>query len=493
MSVSRIIPPITIVFLTVFVWHKILFQSLLGEGFYYFDRQQHFINESGKLAASYLPDLFARFLFDILPPIFGDNLMYYLAFQLLVMILLNLTIFYFVKFFTRNNWIAFVATAIFLGSYIANFEMLGIGQYQRFAQRVPVLIPLFIALMLLVKYLETNKLIRYIFSISLFTISIFFGHFSTFLLPIFLIIPIMYKLLNKNIKKNIVSGLLISLSFFLVNYLLIFQDPLKPTTSFLDFIASRGIGSIIKDIILQFSNMVLPPLLIEKIASISNPYSLSLIALTIPIISFFTFGLKFIKKKEIRLKLIYLSSLIFIPCLLFLNLYLGKVDPSFNISGYQYYFTPSFYLNKLPTSPVKGDRYYLIPYIFISILFSTALWLILEKRSFTYKTAGFLIMLIYLSYNTKLIWTDLDAIQPISKVMKNYIEFSKSISYQFDSNTVIILPRAIIWPAPFIRVFYGDPEMQFYLENDNWQSLVANKKVFIFDYDYQNNKVLKKL
>ncbi len=480
---------ITITLLTTLTWHKLLNQAFLGEGYYYFDRQQDFINQGGKLAETYHPDLFARALFDILPPIFGDQIFLYLAFQLFVMILLNITIFYFVKFFTKNNLIAFVATVIFLSSYMANFEMLGVGQYQRFAQRIPILIPLLLSFIQLAKYLETKKLIFYFLSISLFAVSVFFGHFATFLLPLFFIYPIIYQLFEKITIRNFLTAFSISFSFVFINYLIILQDHLKPNTSFGDFLISKGILPLIEDIILQLGNMVIPPFIIEKVASISNPYTLTLIILTIPIIALFVLGIKFIDKKDTRLKLIYLSSLVFIPSLLFLNLYLGKVNPGFNISGYHYYFTPPFYIDQLHASTVKGDRYYLVPYIFISILFSFLLWLI-WKKGLIGKIIILPILLFYFTYNLKLIWNNLDAIQPISNVMKNYIQFTKSNSSKFDNNTIIIAPRDLIWPSSFIRAFYGKPEMQFYLINDNWKSLTENKKVLIFDYDYKKNKVI---
>jgi len=307
--------------ITIFVWHKLLGQTLFGEGYYYFDRGQDFITQTGKITEVRGPDVFAKILFDILPPIFKDNIAYYLVFQLLTMIILNLTFFYTLASVTREKWLSFTATIIFSTSYIGLFEMLGTGNYQRFVQRIPNLILLFISFYFLVKYLKKAKPKDLILSYTIFALAIFLAHFSTFLLPLFLIYPLVLSLTLKNKIKSLFKNIVISTPYLLINHFLISQDPLEPKGSLLAFLNQNG---LIEKIILQFASLNFPTFIIDKISTISQPFKNGLIMLTIPVIITYILGFFLIRRQAPKLKVIYLTSLIIIPVLLLINLYIHK-------------------------------------------------------------------------------------------------------------------------------------------------------------------------
>ena len=488
---------VLIAFLTILVWQKTLNQAFLGEGYYYFEPQQRIITSHGINTSSIWElDNFARFMFDVLPTLFRDNFTYYFAFQIFVLILINITFFLLINYVTKNKILSITATILFLASYVGLFEMIAAGNYQRFAQRVPNIIPSLLSIFCLIKYLETKQFKYYLFSIISFAFSIFIAHFSTFLLPFLVIYTLLWAFLQKNNITAIIRYLAISGSFILINALIISRDVHTPHQNILVFIQERGIISIAQQIFLQHANIVLPTFLIEKIASIANPYTDTLIIISLPIIVLYLVGLFLILKKELKLKfkLFYLASLLTIPVLLFLNLYLGKVDAAYNIKGYTYYFIPSYYTQQVSRDlQIKGDRAYMVPSIFISILWGYLIWIFLSKNKKIYLSLTFIILFLYVLNNISLINRNLEVIQFNSEVMKNYIAYTKSISNQFNQNTIIVAPQPLIWPSALIRLFYGDPEMKFISANMKWQDDIKNVNqddLILLDYDYRNNKVI---
>src|SRR3990167_2228426 len=106
---------------TLLVWHKVLGQMFLGEGYYYFDRTQDFLAlRNGRLVADKIwgYDNLARIIFDLLPPIFKENVPLYLAFQLFVVTTLYLTFYFLLKAITKNKLLSLTATIFFLANYV---------------------------------------------------------------------------------------------------------------------------------------------------------------------------------------------------------------------------------------------------------------------------------------------------------------------------------------------------------------------------------------
>lgn len=479
-------PIVIITFVTLLVWYKLLGQSFFGEAYYYFDNHQTFFNS--KIDTSEY-DIFPRIIFDILKPILKDNLTLYLAFQLLVMVILNLTFYLTLYSIVKQKLLAFTSAIFFAVSYIGLFEMLGTGNYQRFVQRVPNLIIILISFYFLVRYLNNRKIIDLIRSYLLFFLAVFLAHFSSFLLPLFVIYPAVWAFYEKKRLKNFRRIAILVIPYAITNYALISQDSLRPHWSMIDFLGHNK--NIISDIILQFSSLNIPPFIIDKISIIAHPYRNTLMLVIVPIIIIYIFGLYKVVKSYPKLKTIYTVSLLMIPVLLFLGLYLGKVNPEFDINGFHYYYLPDHLIGINSTfTSIKGDRYYLVPMFFVSIIWASLIFIVFKSRKKIYKVFIFVFLTIYILYNMSLIWDHFNELLPLVYETNSYLTYIRSIKSQFKPNTALIVPDYFIWPSNMIRVFYGYPNMQFLSSRHDWKIQLnpENKNnVMIIDYDYKTN------
>jgi hypothetical protein len=488
MKFKKYLPAIIIALATIIVWGKTVSQVFMGEGYIYFDTGLNF-SANGKIIGLERWDNFGRILFDALPPIFHDNISYYLAFQILIIIVITIVFYYLVKYFTKNTWISLSSAVIFCTSYLGLFEMIGTGNYERFAQRIPNLIPQLLAFLLLAKYFDTKKIKHYIYSLILFSLSIFMGHFSTFLMPTFVIYPIIFSIVHKSRVKKIIINILLSIPFVLLNLFLISGDIFTPKGDFIGFIKENGIGHITSQIILQISNMTLPPLLIEKIASVTSSYQSTLLIMTLPIVFIFFIGLYIIRRKQKKIIIIYALSLFSLFILLFLNLYLGKVNPMHNMTGYTYYFLPTAYSSDPSlTASLKGDRYYMLPYFFISIIASTLIYSLIKNKK-AYRLFSIIFLTGCIFYNCSLVWKNIQKIQPVSEDLKKYLSFVKTISPKLNNQSIIVVPREFLWPSLMIRAIYNYPEIKFLPNDIGWKQQITNSKnLLLIDFYYDMTK-----
>lgn len=447
----NIFPTLITIGVVFFVWYKILFQVPLGEGYYYFDPGQNFLGST--YFANY--DNLPKIVFDILPPIFKDNLILYQAFELFALIALCLTIYFVINHFFKNKWLSLFATLLFSVSYVGLFEMIATGNYQRFIQRIPNFIFLFISFLHLAKYLDTKKIRYYLISIIIFALTVFMAHYSTFLLPLFLIYPVIK---NKNI--------LISAAFLLVNYFLVKND----------FYAGRvGFSFDLNLILLQLSGITYPPTLLNSIGNIAQPYTKAVILLSIPIIVIYFIGIYLVKKREPKYLVFYLTSLLTLFLILFLNILIGKIDYITFVRGDRYYFISVEVLSKLGVNFVGGSRYYVLPTIFNSIVLSTVFWVLLKNKKRLFYFSSAIILVIYLIYNISLIWKESDQIQPVSERMKTYINYTKSISDKIQDYKIVVTPPEFIWSGQFVRLFYGNENLKFIPLKSGWEKEVDKK------------------
>lgn len=475
--------PTLLIFLVLLIWHKTLFQTFLGEGFFYFDRAQSFflglnINHLS-ISGIWEYDNFAKIIFPVLIPVFGYNLQLYQGFQLLIIVILTLVFYKFINYFTHNSWVGFTGAVIFSTSYLGLFEMIGDGQYDRLVQRIPNQILLLISFIQLAKFFESKNIKNYLYSLITFTIAVFLAHFSTFWLPIFILYPIIYSLCQKKKVHLLVNNIAFSTPFVLTNLFLISRDAHTPDGSFVSFVHSHGLGNLVKQMLLQFSNMTLPPVLIEKIASITSSYESTIIILTLPIIAIIIGGIFLVAKRSKESLPIYLLSIFSLPILLFLSLFLGKVNAIYNMRGYTYYFLPKVYsIDSSLTASLKGDRYYMMPYFFLAIIIAILISTLFQKKLiYGFVTVIFLVS--YVSYNYILVNNNIDKIQPVSEDMKKYLLYINSISNKLSDKSIIIIPREFLWPSVMIRSRYHYPNMVFLPADSDWKKQVSAT-------DYQN-------
>lgn len=479
-----LLPYLLITFVTLVSWYSILYQSFLGEGFYYFDLQTVDLTQN---------DVLAKIIFSFLPSILKDNIPLYFAFQLIITLTVYLVFYRMMLKLTDNKLVSLIAVLLFIPNFVGSFEMLGAANYQRFAQRVPVLIPLFISFIFLVNFQKNQHIKSYLYSLAFFTTSVFLGHFSTFLLPIFILYLLISSFNLKNLNHSL-KALLLTIPFITINLLTISQDHLNPAA---ESTSLKNIHDFFELILFQFTNINIPSVIVEKIASVSYPYTTSVAMIAIPIIIFYSAMFFVVYKKSASLAKVYLIALTSVFVILSLNLYVGKIDSAYYIRGNKYYFSPDFYIGRLDNSiHIKGDRAYFIPTINISVIWAILLWTaytsIGRKGRFS-KAALFLVMLTFIAVNIFLISQDIDKLQPNANLMKKYLSYIKSISGQFTNSSLIITQNYLIWPSPFIRRFYGYPEMRFLTLQDSWQQKIKEtprENIFMIDYNFEQDKIV---
>lgn len=489
---------VVITFLVIFfVWYKVLGQTFLGEGYYYFDSGQNFFRKGFSLQPlnNYLSyyDNLPRLVFDILPPIFRDNLVLYQGFELLSLAFLSLAIFVAVSYITKNRWVGLISTLFFSTSYVGLFEMLAVGNYQRFVQRIPNFIFVFVSFFQLARYFSTRELKYLIFSLVIFTITTFMAHYSTFLLPLFIFYPLAEFITNKPKLKNFPKYFFVSLSFLLINLFIIQSDFYNPG------LKSSSALFQVKDqlnlVAMQLSSISYPPTFLTSISKIAQPHIRTISLLSIPVLCLYLLGFYLIKKREPKYLSLYLTSVLTIFAILFLNISIGKIDSGTFVRGDRYYFIPVETLNQLGVSFVGGSRYYVLPVIFNSIVFSIILWVIFKKRQKVFYFLASFIVFVHIVYNSQLVWREIDQIQLISENMKIYLSYTKTNSDKLKGASVVVTPPDFIWASQMVRVFYGNDNLKFIPFKAGWEKEIDRevfKKTIILDFDYNNHVVVEK-
>ena len=468
------LPIITIIFVALTVWHKIPSQVPNGEGYCYFAQSntidyKHFFTHS--LLNEY--GLLAKIYFSILMPVFKNNLISYMVFQLVTMLIVYQTLYFVIVKITKDKIMSFLTTLFFLANYVGSFTMLGIGNYHRFVQRVPNLIPVFISFYYLVKYLEKRKTKHLFLLLILYTISIFLSHYNVFLLPIFAIYPFLHALINKR-GKLLISAFFLSLFFVLSSILLTRGDSLsRPNDSPLTFI--KNTPRLSEMVLYQVPAVAFPQQLTRYLSKHSSP--------PIPF--------PYLRTQEYVL--IFVIALFALACLKgqkypkLLSLYLTFVLSLFILSFMIMYAYDSY------PNPLKffdEDRIYFVHSILIGFIWAALVKFFFGENKKLYKTVAFLIMIAFLTHNTPFIWKGMDKYQYRSNMYQRFIDFIKGHTSSFNEQTVIIAPPDLIRTTePFIRRYYKLQNNTFFVLENDWINLVRKtkvdkKNVFVLDYKY---------
>lgn len=463
---AALAPIIAIVAATYLIWHRILSQVLLGEGYQYFPRAEAFFNANGGIKTLWGFDNFARFLFDIFVVTFKDQIINYLIFQLIIQIIIYLTFFYILKKITGSVLLAFSATIFFLANFIGSFEMFGIGNYQRFVQRIPNFIPWLFAFYFQVQFFKTGKVRSYLFSLGLFSLSILMAHYSTFLLPIFLIYCSVWWIDQKNKFKSLVKSFLLAIPYVLIDLFLIQKDSFKPTGSILQFLLHED--HLINKIFYQLPINTFPSELILKLQHLHTPpdkLPAIIGSLVIPALIFYLVGFILTIKNAPSLIKLYLTTFFFALSVMFLNTYIGKVNTLVDFGT---------------------DRYFFIPSLALAINWAIIIKSIFPKKIKLYVVSSLLIITVYLIYNFSVINYNFDLIQYKSNNMRIYIDYVKSLSPQFNEHTVIVTQPFLIWPDPMFETIY-DPNLRSIPFDTGWEKRIDQRyknNVFIIDFAY---------
>lgn len=462
--------------LVVLAWHKVLFQSITGEGYWYFV----YPLEGGTEILRF--DIGAEVVMAFLMSIFRDNIPLYQGFLLIIWMFICISFYFLVLEITNKKQIAFIASLFFGVSYTTAFEMLGMGAYQNFLQRVLFIVLIFPSFIFFIKFHKTFKTRYFLLSLLFFVIGVFSAHFNTFLLP-FLMIYVLYSaLFIKNSPKR--KALLVShlLLFAGINLLIIYLAKLYGVTSYVkgsfiqyvlnnaEFILTQSVRQLVF-LTLPFNAFgdLLSAFEFDWIKNVSNFY--------LPVLIVYIAAFVFMFKREKQLRIAFISSLLFLPAIFVLNLYMRADNVQFLESGSRYLFVPSLAFA-----------------IFWGIFFYS-LSKVKKMRNVVYL---FLVYWVFLQVS--LVWGGVEKEYYKHKAINKSLKYIKSISPGFKDDSIIIVPSVVgPWGSAFSQKFYGRKNTSFV---PMWGVVVVwkdvakrpfdPKKDWIVHYDYEKEKIVDK-
>ncbi|KKR10297.1 MAG: hypothetical protein A3D24_02505 [Candidatus Blackburnbacteria bacterium RIFCSPHIGHO2_02_FULL_39_13] len=418
---------------------------------------------------------FSQLIYFALVPLFRDRIALYMAFQLIVMIMVFQTYYLVIVKITKDKYLSFLATVFFMANYVGTFTMFGTGNNQRFVQRIPNLPLIFVSFYYLTNYLESNKKIKLLLSYILFIASVVLAHFSILFLPIFAVYPFVYFLLNRPKSVTFKSILLIPLFFAMISILLTRGDSLtRPNESPLSFIKETPIQAVLY----QISSVSFPQQLtvyISKHLSPPIPYPYLQTQNFVLVVIAIIFLVALLRGgKHIRSLPLYVTFLLSLPILSFFVIYAYNLDPN-------------------PIKFFDEDRIYFFHTILIAFIWAACIKFFFGKNKTAYALVSILIAGIFLFENISLIWKGIDRYQYRSNMYRAFIGFTKTHSLSFSDKTVVISPPDMIRTTdPFIRRFYNLDRATFIALEDGWVKQVADTKadkkdVYVLDYRYGYN------
>lgn len=441
---SEFLTVLILLSLSIFTWRHIPALPFQGEGFYYFKK----LSSNFSIQFPLPQDAFALVIFNFIAPIFKEQVNLYMYLLFIVMLVIDIAMYIFIRVITGNRLAAFSTAFLFSISYVGNYDMYSIGGYQYFVQRAVVLLPQLIALTFLILYFLRNFQIKYyVISLALFLLAIAMGFFGTWFLPPFIFYPCFYLLFNlKKIKQIWFKAIWVPFPFLIGNILLI-KHGLSPYTeeSFLSFV---------------FHNSKVVPGLIQQLVVISLPpgtYDLSIKFLHLtektqvtPILGILTLILYisasiFIWKFKPSWRILVATSIASIVLMLLFNLYLNSANVLFTLGS---------------------SRYFYFPFVFVAVfwgLFLTAFSFSLkEKRNYVL----LIFCVVWLVVNNRAIQKNLKADEWMNTANKDTIDYLRlwSEDLKRDPSYVYLPANLGSYGAGFAFRYFSHPDGKFRLQ-----------------------------
>lgn len=474
---KNIISFLILTVIIIIAWHKIYFQSFLGEGYDYFDSHLNF-------STFYRYDNLASIIYFVFRNIFFDNLQYYLLFIIVSQVILGVLIYFLMAKVTKNKFIAFLSAIFFGVNYVTNYEMISYGFYQWFAQRVPNFIPTLISFIFYHKFLSginlksERKYLYYFLSLSVFLFSVFLAHYSILLLPFIVFYNLFYSLSNYKEKKSFILNLLLIIPFILGALIITTENPYGRNQGFLYFI-------------IEFRENVFKKTLFQLVM-VTIPYDL-LIFLNGYLQNKFLLAGKTVIEMFNTFVIIFYVLTIFLTIKIKRNLGIVLLTLFFSMLAvvvFSLYTNP----NAIADNSITSNRY-LFPIGFLaSSYLAIVIYVFLWRKNILARGLVLFFLIFYVFTNVRLIWFATDEEQYKHIISKNIRAYIKSISYKFKDNSLVVLPKEVgPHEADFLREFYGKKTMSFIpfpaLTEKNASSF-NQVKDFLFLYSKENGKVI---
>lgn len=463
---------IAIIFVLILLaWHKIFFQTPMGEGFFYFS---HGLAEINFPSVRY--DTGARMACDIFKFFFQDNLQFFQVFIVMI-ILLSSALFYWLIYETTNNKIiSLIASIIFGVNFIGNYEMFAIGNYQFVVQRPLWFLLLFPSFTFFVKYVKQKKEKFFIISLFLYTLSIYFAQFSIFFLPIFFTYYIGYLLDKKgSFKRFLILGLRVFLYFF-ITFIILHTDThsFAKNNSFFAFLTGSQ-NMIINQFLRQLSALIIPEQIMHLIAlkkgiplnSIYNFFYLPSLFLYISL------GI-YLFKKERKFRALVVALFLFIPIVSILN---------------------SFMRADLIASIESGSRYLYVSMVAVSIIWAILFYSFFSSTKVLIKIIAIFFVILFIYNQIIEIWNEMNVDFYKYKAVKISLNYIKRLSPEITNDAFVVVPSMLSsHGADFSMQFYGKTGTSFYPFQASWHKQMKRsfdpKKDYILEYDKQTEKVI---
>lgn len=460
-------------FLIIVSWYKIILTTFTGEGYYYFSNG--FFSQGFPYYFNY--DEGARLLFDIFKVIFRDNIFFYHLFLLIILVILGFVFYFMVNKLTNNKNISLISSIIFTINSWTLFEFLGMGAYQEFAQRLVWFPLLFTSFVFFIQHFKTKKNRYFVYSIVLYALSLYLAEFSVFFLPFYLTYVISFYACKRKFNRQDLIKIYSMLAYIIVTFIIMYLDAIVGRVGFIkgNFIVFLFVKRVeIADLILrQLVILTIPSQLSHSwLNSTSTEYLSKLRYLYIPVLTLYLGALLYILKKVKNLRVIALSSLIFIPIVFILNIFLREEYMLAYEDGGRYMFVPSI-----------GFA------IFWSIFFYTFC-----RRIPLLKIGSAAFLLYWIFMNIGVILAGVEGHEARFKGTKISLEYIKSISPQFSDDSIIIIPSVLGDYGPdFVRYFYAKKNNFVAPYFRDWQNEIKRpidpKKDFILKYDYEKGLI----
>ncbi len=468
-----------IVSVTTLLWHGVLGQIIEGEGYYYFSPTNSFILPNGRVTdLLHNFDNFPRFFTYLLENIYKGDPQGYVTTQFLIIILLFISIYFFIKSITQKRLLALIATLYMAANYTGDFQFFARGHFQWFTQRVPEFFPILISVFFLYKYLLNQKLKNYFFSLVFFTLAIFMTHYTTLFLPLYPALMLSFCFFPRKTKKQSIKLILLSIPFVVTNYLIVSNSSLsletiKPHQTLLESIllASRDIFDKIS---FQLTVVTIPFSVTKFISQImkENPQQI-IPKLIIPTYMLCTFIGYFLYKRRFLYFNLVVACFLALLSVLFLNVYLGRI---------------------IVFNEVEQGRYYFIPGFYVGIIFASFLYevLIKPRKMFGYIILGVLLAC-WIIPNTNFAWRKIHDSQRFYTGGRLLFQKLDKVKNEIPANSILMLPNPLMpLGEDFLKKYYSGQNTKFLFIDSKWKSKIPEgfdlNKLYVFDFNEEYDR-----
>lgn len=459
--------------LSIFVWHDVIYQTPLGEGYIYFSDYYRYIS-AGRIVEPTTYDNFARIYFQILTPHLKGNVALYMSMELGIMVTFYLSFYLVVSRIFNNRFFGFYSTLFIVANYMGQFDLIASGEYQRFVQRVPIIIPLLFSFYFLSKHnMDTKSISSYlVLSLVLYVVGIYLGHFAVFATGPFIIYPWVCLLTKKINLARVVYSALLSFGYIIIAYLFNLFDQSygvgQAREQLYNFFVS---ADTFPRVFYQLAVVMLPSQLIKYIAlhwylgPVAYPYTAVIKVLSVGIFIFLSSGLYFVYRVK---KEIFVFCLVFFLSIYAEMLLYCYVDSRLNVL-----------LN------VGQERFYFLPALFLAIVLPACIYFPLLNSKIFGKIMLGIISLVMFMYNTSLIWNDAGLIQYKFDAMKRYFYYLEAIGTRLNGDETILQASMFSPASGFVKRYYLPGDVKLLSINcPNLATTNVGRDTLLIGYDY---------